>query len=102
MSKIQAMRTALSTLSLAGVNRAGRFMQPGESNGLPLNKRIFMRDGAQVELEHAHTIGDQPGMLRFLAFWNKANVGGFRDALADAPNNGSVSDVSRTRKERVK
>jgi hypothetical protein len=35
-------------------------MHPGESNGLPLNKRIFVHDGTQVELEHLHTVGDQP------------------------------------------
>jgi hypothetical protein len=82
--------------------RAGRFMQPAESNGLPLDTRIFTHYGDQVELEHAHTIGDQPGKLRFLAFRNKANMGGFRDALANAPNNGGVPDVSLVRKERVK
>jgi carbohydrate-selective porin OprB len=82
--------------------RAGRFMQPAESNGLPLDKRIFTHYGDQIELEHAHAIGGQTGKLRLLAFRNKANMGGFRDALADAPNNGGVPDVSRVRKERVK
>jgi carbohydrate-selective porin OprB len=82
--------------------RAGRFMQPAESNGLPLDTRIFTHYGDQIELEHAHTIGDQPGKLRFLAFRNKANMGGFRDALANAPNNGGVPDLSLVRKERVK
>src|ERR1700716_1421266 len=82
--------------------RAGRFMQPAESNGLPLDTRIFTHYGDQIELEHAHTIGDPPGKLRFLAFRNKANMGGFRDALANAPNNGGVPDLSLVRKERVK
>jgi len=82
--------------------RAGRFMQPAESNGLPLDKRIFTHYGDQVEVEHAHTLGNQPGKLRFLTFRNKANMGGFRDALADAADNGGTPDVARVRKERVK
>jgi high affinity Mn2+ porin len=84
------------------VIRAGRFMQPAESNGLPLDKRIFIHYGDQIELEHAHAIGHRPGKLRLLAFRNKANMGGFRDALADAPNSGGIPDLARVRKERVK
>lgn len=84
------------------VLRAGRFMQPAESNGLPLDKNIFKHYGDQIELEHAHTIGSQPGKLRVLAFRNKASMGSFRDALADAPNNGGIPDVSRVRTERTK
>lgn len=84
------------------VLRAGRFMQPAESNGLALDKSIFRHFGDQVELEHAHTLGQQPGKLRLLAFRNKANMGGFREALADAPDNGGVPDVARVRAERSK
>jgi len=82
--------------------RAGRFMQPAESNGLPLDTRLMRHHGDQIELEHAHAIGGQSGKLRLLAYRNKARMGGFRDALADAPNNGGVPDVARVRSERVK
>ena len=82
--------------------RAGRFAQPAESNGLPLDKNIFKHYGDQIELEHAHTVGRQPGKLRFLAFRNRANMGNFRDALADAPDNGGIPDVSRVRREASK
>ena len=84
------------------VLRAGRFMQPVESNGLALDSRLFKHYGDQVELEHAHTLGDQPGKLRILAFRNTANMGDFREALADAPNNGGIPDVSRVRARRSK
>lgn len=84
------------------VLRAGRFMQPAESNGLPLDKNIFKHYGDQIELEHAHTLGQQPGKLRVLAFRNRANMGDFREALADAPKNGGIPDVSRVRTERSK
>jgi hypothetical protein len=82
--------------------RAGRFMQPAESNGLPLDTRLGKHYGDQVELEHGHTLAGKPGKLRLLAFRNKANMGSFRDALADAPANGGVPDVARVRRERVK
>lgn len=84
------------------VLRAGRFMQPAESNGLALDKHIFEHYGDQIELEHAHRISEQPGKIRLLAFRNKAKMGSFRDALADAPNNGGIPDVSRVRSERTK
>lgn len=84
------------------VIRFGRFMQPAESNGLALDKRIFTHYGDQVELEHAHVWLDQPGKVRLLAFRNRANMGGFRDALEDASNNGGTPDVSRVRTERTK
>lgn len=82
--------------------RAGRFMQPDEPNGLPLDRRIFTHYGDQIELEHAHTMSAQSGKLRLLAFRNKAVMGAFREALADAPNNGGIPDVTRVRKESVK
>jgi hypothetical protein len=84
------------------VMRGGRFMQPAESNGLALDTRIMRHYGDQLELEHAHTLGKLPGKVRLLAFRNQALMGSFRDALADAPNNGGVPDVSRVRTERSK
>lgn len=84
------------------VFRAGRFMQPFESNGLPLDKRIFKYYGDQVEVEHSHAIGDLAGKVRVLAFRNAANMGGFRDAMADAAANGGTPDVANVRKDRSK
>ncbi|SNT11146.1 Carbohydrate-selective porin OprB [Noviherbaspirillum humi] len=82
--------------------RAGRFMQPAESNGLPLDKRIFAHYGDQVEVEHGHRIGGQPGTVRLLAFRNRANMGGFRDALDAAALAGGAPDVADVRRERSK
>ncbi|HJV81847.1 carbohydrate porin [Noviherbaspirillum sp.] len=82
--------------------RGGRFMQPAESNGLPLDKRIFTHYGDQLEVEHGHTWGGQPGKVHVLAFRNRANMGSFRDASVDAANNGGVPDVARVRTERTK
>jgi len=84
------------------VLRAGRFMQPAESNGLPLDKRIFRHYGDQIEVEHAHVMGDQPGKWRVVVFRNRANMGSFRDALDLAARDGTTPDVSRVRTEHVK
>lgn len=84
------------------VLRAGRFMQPAVSNGLPLDKHVFEHYGDQIELEHTHTVGEQAGKLRLLVFRNKAKMGSFRDALAEARSHGGIPDVSRVRSERTK
>lgn len=82
--------------------RAGRFLLPAESNGLPLDQRIFKHYGDQVELEQRHSWLDQPGSVRVLAFRDRARMGGFRDALDAASIDGSVPDVAAVRRERSK
>lgn len=84
------------------VLRAARFMQPAVSNGLPLDSRLLKHYGDQIEIEHGHTLAGQAGKLRALAFRNRANMGGFRDALAEASGNGGTPDVARVRTEREK
>ena len=81
--------------------RAGRFMLPQESNGLPLDRHIVTHFGDQVELEHHHTWMGQAGTVRVLAFRDRARMGSFRDALAaSAP--GAAPDVGNVRRERSK
>jgi len=80
--------------------RGGRFMMPAESNGLPLDKRIFRHYGDQLEVERATSLLGQPGKLRLLAFRDRARMGGFRDALAAA--GGGIPDVAQVRRERGK
>ena len=78
--------------------RAGRFLLPKESNGLPLDPRIFKHHGDQVELEHQHAWLGQPGTVRVLAFRDRARMGSFRDALAAS----APPDVGTVRRERTK
>ncbi len=59
--------------------RAGRFLQPKESNGLALNSRIFESYGDQIEFEKSLATG---GKWRALLFRNVASMGSFSDALA--------------------
>lgn len=84
------------------VVRGGRYLVPVESNGQQLDTRIFKYYGDQLELEHGHTLGGQPGKLRLLAFRNKAVMGSFQEALKDAPNNGGIPDVARVRRAQTK
>ncbi|MGZ5572116.1 MAG: carbohydrate porin [Usitatibacter sp.] len=82
--------------------RAGRFLQPRESNGLPLDFAIFRHYGDQVELERAHEIRGLPGKLRLLAFRNVAEMGRYRDALELARDTGDDPQVSAVRRRNVK
>lgn len=84
--------------------RAGRFEQPIQSNGLPLDSRISVHYGDQVEIEHGHKISGQPGKLRLLAFRNRARMGGFQDALDfwNAHGRVGVPEVGNVRKDQSK
>lgn len=82
--------------------RVGRFLQPEESNGLPLDTRFFVHYGDQVEIEHAHRIGELNGKLRFLAFRNRAAMGSFQEALDLARAQGGMPDITATRRDRTK
>jgi carbohydrate-selective porin OprB len=92
--------TALEYYDSPWAVRAGRFMMPAESNGLPLDKRIFRHYGDQLEVERATSLLGQPGKLRVLAFRDRARMGGFRDALAAA--GGGMPSVAQVRRERSK
>jgi hypothetical protein len=93
---------ALEYFDQAWALRAGRFMMPKETNGLALNPRIFASFGDQIELERSHTLAGQPGKLRVLAYRNQADMGGYRDSIADASASGATPDLATSRKKRVK
>ena len=79
------------------VIRAARFIQPREPNQQSLDPRIFIHYGDQVEVEHAHTLGGQPGAVRLLAFRNRATMSRFDDALALAANTGGTPSIDNVR-----
>ena len=82
--------------------RAGRFMMPKESNGLPLNSRIFSSYGDSIEAEHGYQLGGQSGRVRVLAFRNQAPMGSFRDAVALSASAGGAPDVAAVRTAQAK
>lgn len=83
--------------------RAGRFIQPKEPNGQPLDRRIFRHYGDQIEIERSHLVGNLPGKIRLLAYRNRAVMSTFRDALAQAGTTGDAPDINTVRTgERIK
>ncbi|MDB5798095.1 MAG: carbohydrate porin [Paucimonas sp.] len=83
------------------VVRAGRFMQPEQSNGLPLDKRLLRHYGDQLELEHAHRIAGMPGKLRALVFRNHVRAGSFDEAIRQAAP-GAAPDLAPVRRDQSK
>jgi high affinity Mn2+ porin len=82
--------------------RAGRFMEPVESNGLKLDRHIFSHYGDQIEYERRYTVDGRAGTLRLLGFRNVAVMGGFQDALDLAARSGGAPDVAPVRVRRSK
>ena len=72
--------------------RFGRMTGPREPNGLPIDYQVTRHYGDQVEFEHAHEIGGQPGKVRLLLWRNRANLASFRDALSYAAANPADPD----------
>lgn len=82
------------------VFRYGRFMQPRESNGLPLDPKLLEHYGDQVEIERSHEIDERPGKVRLLMFHNRVVSGSFQDAINAWQASGSlgIPSVSAVRK----
>jgi hypothetical protein len=78
--------------------RAGRFTMPAESNGLRLDTRFATRHGDMAEFELPFRGLARGGVLRFLAFRNRAEMGAFRDALALGAAAGSTPDLTQVRR----
>lgn len=82
--------------------RAGRFLQPKQSNGMQLDTRIGRHFGEQVELEHRHALFGRPGKVQVLAFRNVARMASFSDALALGEAAGTVPDIEGVRRRQSK
>jgi high affinity Mn2+ porin len=74
--------------------RLGVFMEPKEANGLEFDHDVSQAHGDVLEIAHRHALGSRPGAVRVLAFWNHAQMGVYRDALAASP---AAPDVTETR-----
>jgi hypothetical protein len=62
--------------------RYARITPPKDPNQLPVDFRLGLFYGDQMELEHNHKIGDKEGLVRVLGFRNHENIGRFSDAVA--------------------
>jgi hypothetical protein len=93
---------ALEYISPAWSLRGGRFAMPVESNGLRLDGRIAQRHGDMAEFELPFKGLARGGVLRFLAFRNRSEMGAFRDALALGVATGSTPDLTQVRRMQTK
>jgi high affinity Mn2+ porin len=82
--------------------RAGRFIEPRQSNNLPLNWNIFKSYGDQVEYERSYALGEQTGKWRALAFRNVAVMGNYSDALILANSTSTTAVLDTTRRNQTK
>ena len=64
------------------VYRLARMTGPIRPNELQVDWDLLRHYGDQFEVEHAHTLGEQPGKLRVLAWRNRAVMASFHDATA--------------------
>jgi hypothetical protein len=62
--------------------RAGRMTGPVTPNAQAMDLKILKHFGDQIEIEHDHEFGGQPGALRLLVWRNKALLARFADATA--------------------
>lgn len=82
--------------------RAGRSLQPEQSNGLPLDTRFLKHYGDILELEKRYTLFGQEGTARLLGWRNQARMGRFDDAMALGAATGAAPDVGLVRKAHAK
>jgi hypothetical protein len=74
--------------------RYGRFAEPLEANQLEMDHGFLRAHGDVVEVEHGHSLGGQPGVVRFMAYRNTARMGDYRQTLAATP---LAPDITATR-----
>ena len=78
--------------------RLGRLAMPMEPNALRLDWGLNKQYGDQIEFEHKHTIGTQPGALRFLVFQNRGWMATYSNAMnLAAQNNLATPDILTSR-----
>ena len=82
--------------------RAGRFMQPRQSNGRRLNQHILESYGDQVEIERRYDFGGHPGKVQLLAYRNVASMARFSEALALGEATSTTPDITRVRRSQSK
>jgi hypothetical protein len=95
---------ALSLVEESWTARIGTFQMPEVANGLDLDSDLAHAHGDQGELDlQPSLLPTAPLVIRMLGYVNHARMGDYREAIADARANGTVPDVTSTRRRgRVK
>ncbi len=71
--------------------RYGIFAEPEVANGAEIDPKIGMAHGQAVELENRYKLGNHPGKIRWMAYWNRADMGNYDQALAISPHDPDVT-----------
>jgi high affinity Mn2+ porin len=74
--------------------RLGVFMEPAFANGPYFDHDVAEAHGSVLEVQRDTSISERKGAVRVLAFFNKARMGSYREAVALAP---AAPDVTATR-----
>lgn len=81
--------------------RVGYFLVPTVSNVNSFDMNIPRRGQYLAELELRYSLLSQPGKLRLFGWEQRANMGGYADALAMPLTTPSYPDITQTRQERT-
>jgi len=71
--------------------RYGILAEPQVANGQDLDTTYSLAHGQVVELENRYTLDQRPGKIRWMFYWNRANMGNYREALALSPVNPDIT-----------
>ena len=77
----------------------GFFGVPTEANGSDIDPRFLRANGQVIEIERKLTVNDRPARIRFIPYLNQANMGNYRESIAQSPVN---PDITSTRAYRFK
>jgi high affinity Mn2+ porin len=77
--------------------RWGVFLEPSLADGPDLDYHLAKAWGQVAEGEQRYTVDGHPGALRLLGFWNRADMGSYSEATAEAH-----PDITTTRAYRSK
>lgn len=74
--------------------RYGIFGEPSEANGPDIDSHFNLAHGQAVELEYRYKFCNRPGKTRAMFYWNRANMGNYREALALKPVDPVIADTA--------
>ncbi len=76
--------------------RYGIFAEPTVANGADLDLDFGRARGQVWEYEQRYKLWtDQPGKLRFMVYWNRADMGNYREATDDPAFNLDITETRR-------
>jgi high affinity Mn2+ porin len=82
--------------------RGGWFLEPTVANERDLDTRFWKHFGSVAELETRHQWWNEPGVLRYLVFANRAHMGNLQQAVDIAEATDTPADIAAVRADRWK